>query len=320
MPKISVIIPFYNAKKHIGRCIECLENQSFTDFEAVFINDGSTDGGEKAVASKAENDKRFILISKENGGVSSARNEGIKASQGEFITFLDSDDILLPGALSDMLNASGGEDIVIFSSNEIENSNMQSFSLSREDACKYALSYCEIPEEFQKINFRAPWAKLFSASLIKDNSLLFMHGIKIGEDLLFGLNAFCRSKCIKVCNKYVYKQILTGGSATQSRFKKGFAESDRSFYLALEKLLKAEALFNSLSAQYYLNALNGFLNIVKNTLDKKSEIEKQQKKPYLKALAGEEPYKTALKKASFSSFSYFTLPNKLLLAFILLYF
>lgn len=320
MPRVSIIIPFYNAKSHIERCIESIENQSFTDFEAIFINDGSTDGGEKIVISKSEQDKRFSLISKENGGVSSARNEGITAAKGDFITFLDSDDILMPNALSDMVNESHGEDIIIFSSSEIENNDLQSFSLSREDACKYTLSYCTIPEELQKFNFRAPWAKLFSSSLIKENSLLFMQGIKIGEDLLFCLNAFCRSKRIKVCNKYVYKQILTNGSATQSRFKKGFAESDRDFYLALEKTLKSEALFEPLSTQYYLNALNGFLNIVKNTLNKKSEIEKLQKKQYLRALALEEPYKTALKKASLSSFSYFTLPNKLLLAFVLIYF
>ena len=105
MPEISIIIPFYNARATLTRCIESLKSQSFQDFEAIFVDDGSTDGACEIIKKLAPSDARFIYIKKENGGVSSARNLGIEKSRGNKITFLDADDILLPEALKEMNNA-----------------------------------------------------------------------------------------------------------------------------------------------------------------------------------------------------------------------
>lgn len=91
---ISVVIPLYNKEKSIGSTIRCVLNQTYTDFEIVVVDDGSTDNSANVV--REFEDKRVRLICKENGGVSSARNEGILAARGEYISFLDGDDFWEP--------------------------------------------------------------------------------------------------------------------------------------------------------------------------------------------------------------------------------
>lgn len=89
---ISVIIPVYNVENFIKRSIESLTNQSFTNFEALVIDDGSTDNSINIAKEIAGNDKRFIFLTKENGGLSDARNYGIERANGKYLSFLDSDD------------------------------------------------------------------------------------------------------------------------------------------------------------------------------------------------------------------------------------
>ena len=93
-PNYSVIIPVYNAEPFIYKAIESLKNQTYTNIEVIIVDDGSTDNSYDKCKYLIENDHRFKLFHKQNGGVSSARNYGIKKSSGEYISFLDSDDYI----------------------------------------------------------------------------------------------------------------------------------------------------------------------------------------------------------------------------------
>ena len=92
MPKISVIVPVYNVEKYIHRCVDSILAQTFTDFELILVDDGSPDNCGKICDEYAAKDDRILVIHKENGGVSSARNAGLDAAQGDYITFVDGDD------------------------------------------------------------------------------------------------------------------------------------------------------------------------------------------------------------------------------------
>jgi len=97
MPKLSIILPVYNAEKHLGHAIDSVLNQTFNDFELICIDDGSTDGSLKVMESYGD---KIRLIKPSHRGVAAARNLGIAAAKGEFITYLDADDSYVPDALS----------------------------------------------------------------------------------------------------------------------------------------------------------------------------------------------------------------------------
>ena len=91
-PEISIIVPVYNVEKYLKRCIDSILNQSFTDFELILVDDGSTDNSGKIIDEYALKDKRIKVIHKENGGQGSARNRGLDIAKGNYIGFVDSDD------------------------------------------------------------------------------------------------------------------------------------------------------------------------------------------------------------------------------------
>ncbi len=103
-PKVSIIVPFYNVEKYIGKCLDSIKNQSFTDFEALLINDGSPDSSIEIAEKFAAEDKRFRVYTKPNGGLSDARNYGLARAEGEFVVLIDSDDYLHRDYLKVMVN------------------------------------------------------------------------------------------------------------------------------------------------------------------------------------------------------------------------
>ena len=96
MPAVSIIIPVYNVEKYLRRCLDSVLGQTFPDWEAICVNDGSPDGSRAIVEEYAKADPRFILYDKPNGGLSDARNFGLSKAGGEYVVFLDSDDFIHP--------------------------------------------------------------------------------------------------------------------------------------------------------------------------------------------------------------------------------
>lgn len=105
-PFFSVVMPLYNKQTHISEAIKSVLDQTFSDFELIIVNDGSTDDSVKIVESTFD-DQRIRLIHKKNGGVSSARNKGIEVARGSYIAFLDADDVWMSNHLSDIVSMIG---------------------------------------------------------------------------------------------------------------------------------------------------------------------------------------------------------------------
>ncbi len=100
MAQVSVIIPVYNVEKYLSRCLDSLLAQTFTDFEVICVNDGSTDGSGQVLQTYAEKDARIKIITQENRGVSAARNVGLRAVDAPYVCFVDADDYAHPEMLS----------------------------------------------------------------------------------------------------------------------------------------------------------------------------------------------------------------------------
>src|SRR5690242_6114774 len=105
MPRLSVVVPIYNVEGFLDECLGSLAAQTFSDLEVVMVNDGSTDGSAAIAEAFAARDERFRLITQPNGGLSAARNTGIDAATGEFLAFVDSDDVLPPDAYERLVGA-----------------------------------------------------------------------------------------------------------------------------------------------------------------------------------------------------------------------
>ena len=121
MPAISIIIPVYNVEKYLRRCLDSVQNQTFQDWEAICVNDGSPDNSAAILSEYAARDGRFKIVTKENGGLSDARNAGMRHAQGEFIMYLDSDDFIHPQTMeiAHFLAVRDGSDIVSFTYDRI---------------------------------------------------------------------------------------------------------------------------------------------------------------------------------------------------------
>ena len=220
-PKVSIIVPVYNVEKYLHRCMDSLINQSFEDIEIIAINDGSTDGSLDILKEYKEKDSRVIIVDKENGGLSSARNEGIKIALGEFITFVDSDDWLDLNTLSDMYENSMKYncDVVMCSySREYSNkSKPKIFDLDKliiydESKCRglHRRIVGPINEELNNPEHNdslvTAWGKLYKSSIIKNNDIKFVDTSIIGtEDCLFNVYFFANVKRAVFINKDYYK-------------------------------------------------------------------------------------------------------------------
>ena len=116
---LSVIVPIYNAENNLEKCLDSIIDQTYKNLELILINDGSTDGSLKICNKYKKNDNRIRLFSKENNGVSSARNLGISMAKGHYITFVDADDYLDLNAYEIALSNFGNNEAVFFSYKEI---------------------------------------------------------------------------------------------------------------------------------------------------------------------------------------------------------
>lgn len=224
MVKFSIIVPVYNVEKYLEQCVKSVIGQKFTDWELLLVDDGSTDASANICDDFAETDKRIIVVHKENGGASEARNCGLDKACGEFVLFLDSDDYWNnPNALSEIneqieLNDS---DVVIFGctdfnmkSNEVvisrSNYNMDIFSNgSKTDVLHYLMSEKMLPG--------GPTIFCFKRSLADSNRIRFKVGIQ-NEDYDFVMGIFLNSFSVSAINDpfYMYRQgrddSVTGSS------------------------------------------------------------------------------------------------------------
>lgn len=196
IPKISVIVPVYNASLHLRRCIDSIVKQTFSDFEVLLIDDGSSDDSGAVCDDYASRDRRLRVFHKENGGVSSARNLGLENASGDWVTFVDADDEIAPAFLYNLMTEiSDKADLIISNCIVIENDEEHSSHARVEDE---VISGEQLLNRLLKgDNIRNEvWGKLFRQSFI--GSERFASDIKIGEDLYF---------LISCCYKHLESQI-----------------------------------------------------------------------------------------------------------------
>ena len=188
-PVISIIIPTYNAEKTLAKCLNSIREQSFGNFEVLLCNDGSTDDTGFICNEYHCRDKRFKVYHKINEGVSSARNYVLKYAEGEWITFIDSDDYIHPLYIENLYNSAHEKCHMVIQGFNYVNVNGQiiknkSFTPEKLDIHSSWKAF----HKFEIYDIAMPFAKLFRTDIIKMNNLKFDINISYGEDMLFMLH------------------------------------------------------------------------------------------------------------------------------------
>ncbi len=265
---ISVIVPVYNVESYLGECLDSIQNQVYTNFEVILIDDGSTDASLQICNEYAQKDKRFIVISQENKGVSSARNKGLSVAKGEYISFMDSDDTVHPSYLQ-----------VLYNNIKIENADMS--------VCKWIGSDQIPPKDKTEIqvwnqkktfyeyfvNHRmdgSVYAKLYKRDCVADIS--FDENLRIGEDQIFVIQV------IERCNKIVFQDIslytylIRSTSAMKSTLDSRYWDS---VYRAEWLVKEAESKFPDLQDLFRKEELNIYVVMIIRHIKEGTETSKE---------------------------------------------
>ncbi|MFU0723232.1 glycosyltransferase family 2 protein [Streptococcus sp. IMAU11622] len=202
---ISVIVPVYNVETYLEECLDSIQNQTYTDFEVLLVNDGSTDGSKTICERYCKENRRFHLLNQENQGLSAARNTGVAASRGEFIVFVDSDDMILANYLETLMHYMREDVDIVESQFTVSNEEFLAKSF-KEPSILFEGNSQEAVKIFPKhvLNVNAV-TKLYRRSIVE--AVPYIDGV-IFEDVYCGIGMlkYIR-KIIKIDYKgYYYRQ------------------------------------------------------------------------------------------------------------------
>lgn len=178
-PMVSVIVPIYNASRFLGKCLSSLAAQTFDDFEAICVDDGSTDASANIVRGFVDRDKRFSLVCKENSGYGASMNVGLDRARGRYVAILESDDFFDPQALELLVFAAEAADADVAKGNfwlYWASPSERRVPFSVVDAPLVGKTICPRKDDDMAIFFRKPsiWSGVYRRSFLEENGIRFL--------------------------------------------------------------------------------------------------------------------------------------------------
>jgi len=270
-PLVSIVVPAYNVEKYIKKCVDSLLNQTYENIEIIIVNDGSTDNTSKIIRNNFFDEQKVIILEKSNGGLSSARNYGIKKSNGNFLSFVDSDDWVAPSFIEDMIS------FMMQTNSDISICNMKyCFSDGTERKRTPKIEKREVVSsrkafdlllsgDFYKAHAQN---KIYKKSLFLDNNIQFPHN-KLYEDVFttYKLLLNANKVCLLDKNLYFYLQEREG-----SILNKRFSVSRFDIISALEQILvMVKKDENNLFQKFYVTNIISLVNYIYPIYDSLSD-------------------------------------------------
>ena len=201
MPFLSIILPVYNGSKFVGKCIDSILGNTYTDFELIIVDDGSTDATAEICDRYAARDKRVVVYHNTNHGVSYSRNFGIDHANGTWVGFVDADDWLAGDAFSTIATNTQNDktDVVCYGFLSVTKDNETAVRLPSVVGGKFSFM-----REQMLHGWTVVWDTFFRKDFLERHALRFKEGITIGEDFEFLFRAFYYAKDIVVIDKPLY--------------------------------------------------------------------------------------------------------------------
>jgi glycosyltransferase involved in cell wall biosynthesis len=219
---ISVVVPIYQVEDFLVKCIESIRNQTYKNLEIILVNDGSTDKCGEICEDYALKDNRIKVIHKENGGLSDARNAGLKVAKGDYVAFVDSDDyieknsyeVLIKEAIENNLDIVAANALLI--KNNVESSPLMKKKSFNNEVMSGTDYMCQ---SIQQNSFHVcAWLNLYKRSLLIDNALYFEKGL-LHEDEEWTPRVFLEAERVKYIDNKFYMYVIRDGSITNTKDK-----------------------------------------------------------------------------------------------------
>ncbi|MBP3503045.1 MAG: glycosyltransferase family 2 protein [Clostridia bacterium] len=311
--EISIVVPIYNSKNTIERCVKSIMNQTFNDISIILVDDGSTDESYELCKRMSKEDKRINLIHQENKGVSAARNNGIRQANSNYIMFVDSDDYIdlnICKVLHEFVKKNdcdiGIVNKVFKKDNKIiKNVLYNEDSIIRQGSEKDLFSLDLFSDFFDdkmnKVQYLScgVTAKLFKLDMIQNNKINFFEDCNYGEDVLFNLYAYEKAKKIGYYNYDGYNFIISPNSTTH-KYKKNWMEYHKKFIERIDefnKTYKKDNRFIESANMMKATRISGLASSYFFHYDNKIKF-KEKYKSYCKFI-NESTYKSAIKNVNF---------------------
>lgn len=286
---VSIVIPVYNVEKYLHECIESILSQSYTDFEIILVDDGSTDSSGEICDSYANNPK-VKVIHKQNAGLGLARNTGMEAASGKYVTFIDSDDYWCPNALEELMSAMEREQAETCIGGYTRVSNEGEKLLEEQPQLQVFHTNEEVRKLFfprlmgsaptKKDAFRpSVWNAVYSLNIIRENKLKFpSERVYIAEDIMFDLDYYLYANRVVTVPSPGYCYRVTPGSLTQ-KYKADRFEKVIFLYQAVFEKIKSYGYDD----ECMLRAKRQFFVYLRSCIKQESvEVSKLSKKAALK--------------------------------------
>ncbi len=252
MTKVSVVLPIYNVAKYLPKCMDSLLKQTLQDVEIICVNDESSDNSLQILEDYAAKDNRIKIINQKNSGPGVARNNGIKAAQGEYIAFCDPDDWVELSAYETLYNAAkeNGVDLVEYAIT-VHEENSRKKQL-KNNLYKQEITYINDNPKIIFQGVSAAWNKFCSAKLLKKNNILFSEGYCC-EDLIFSVSVRAKAKMILYIDKPFYNYLHRKSSITHKKSAVNLLVPD--FINDTLKFLQKENIYPSVKEEFWSCAL-----------------------------------------------------------------
>ncbi len=293
-PKISVIVPLYNAEKFIDRCMASIYAQTFTDYEIILVDDGSTDNSAKLCREYAQKDKRITFISKENGGAGSARNMGIEIAKGEYLAFPDVDDWFEPNMYQELYAAAsaGNYDVVFSGITRYKKEKgtrgivFYRTELSRPLCCH---TQQECRENIMKvfpttIVFDSPCNKLYKRSIAIEHNVRFSNTRRC-QDAMFNIDFYNAIDSAISVDKAYYNYLTNDQEAVNRKFPKNYIDINIAYYTKLIGILQSWDMYTGDIKKHYdtsvVLAVYGTMGMFENP---QWAMRKKEQKEYVQSI------------------------------------
>lgn len=223
---VSVIIPVYNTERYLSTCIDSVLQQEHVSVEIILVDDGSTDSSANICDTYAQKHKNIKVLHIQNSGPATAKNNGLKLAQGNYIALTDSDDKMEPMMLQKMVNAgyNHNADIVCCNYKQIDeqgvvshlNSTNQLYVLNHEEGLIHFFSKDKI--------YSQCWTKLYKRQMLRDYNIENDPGLRTDEDFIFNIRAFIQAKTTVIVDEPLYEYTHRSSSLAHAYYKKNISQ------------------------------------------------------------------------------------------------